>query len=198
VGPQAALFGALAPVVHGADERGQAPCPCALASCRRTGLLLHPLWRGVGGCWRMMPARTTLAAVVLWVCCGMGCAPALTKPVATSLDPVPSYIAPKLPDLIAQEPVDLIAGEPAPFDLVGLHARDLNRILDALAEAVGVVRILEAQIRADRALLTEREAALLDALGVGRSNQTRSAAAGFAAGVAVGALGVGIACGATR
>ena len=148
------------------------------------------------GDWFATVGGTLLAVFLALECCG--CAPAITKPVATSLDPVPSYIAPKIPDIIAQEPVDLIAGEPAPFDLVGLHARDLNRILDALAEAVGVVRILEAQIRADRALLTEREAALLDALGVCRSNQPRSAAAGFAAGVAVGALGVGIACGATR
>ena len=126
------------------------------------------------------------------------CAPALTKPIATSIDPVPSYIAPTLPDIIAQAPVDLIAGEPAPWDLVGLHAADLGRILDALAEAVGVVRILEAQIRADRALLTEREAALLDALGVCRSNQPRTFAAGVAAGAAAAGVGVGIACGATR
>ena len=142
-------------------------------------------------------ARSSLATILILATL-TGCAPAITKPVATSLDPVPSYIAPKLPDLIAQEPVDLIAGEPAPHDGVLIHAPDLDRILDALAEAVGVVRILEAQIRADRALLTEREAALLDALGVCRSNQPRSAAAGFAAGVAVGALGAGIACGATR
>ena len=144
------------------------------------------------------PARTTLAAVVLWVCCGMGCAPALTKPVATSLDPVPSYIAPKLPDLIAQEPVDLIAGEQAPFDLVGLHARDLNRILDALAEAVGVVRILEAQERSLLELFREREAVLIETVTVCRKNKPRDVLAGFAAGCAACGGGVGIACGAAR
>ena len=126
------------------------------------------------------------------------CAPALTKPVATSLDPVPSYIAPTIPDIIAQEPVDLIAGEPVPWDLVGLHAADLGRLLDALAEAVGVVRILEAQIRADRALLTEREAVLLDAVSVCRKNKPRDALAGFAAGCAACGGGVGVACGAAR
>ena len=159
---------------------------------------MNPFHSSAAGRWRAAVGATTLP--LLLALSLTGCAPALTKPVATSLDPVPSYIAPKLPDLIAQEPADLLACDECsvPFDGVLIHAPDLDRILDALAEAVGVVRILEAQIRADRALLTEREAALLDALGVCRSNQPRSAAAGFAAGVAVGALGVGIACGATR
>jgi len=157
---------------------------------------MTPFQSSAAGRWRAAVGATTLP--LLLALSLTGCAPALTKPVATSLDPVPSYIAPKLPDLIAQEPADLIAGEPAPHDGVLIHAPDLDRILDALAEAVGVVRILEAQIRADRALLTEREAALLDALGVCRSNQPRTFAAGVAAGAAAAGVGVGIACGATR
>ena len=154
--------------------------------------------RGASRAKTLYIARSKSAVLACSLAVSVGCAPALTKPIATSIDPVPSYIAPTLPDIIAQEPVDLIAGEPAPWDLVGLHAADLGRILDALAEAVGVVRILEAQIRADRALLTEREAALLDALGVCRSNQPRTFAAGVAAGAAAAGVGVGIACGATR